>query len=127
MRIARFLSGFIVVTCVALLYVHQQLALVKLSYELRKNNKVFCELLDQHKFLAYTIESLKSPQKVEKVLARRNVNLAIPPVWQVVKVSQESSERNLSGFAAPTESRKKLFSFFALKRTAIADTIDSSR
>ena len=127
MRIVNFTGKLIIVTSIGLLYVHQQLTLVKLSYMLRENQKVFSDSLDQTNILEYNIASLKSPNKVEKTLVAKQVDLVIPPVWQVVKISAATPENSALASSRSIEPKRKAFAFFALKRVAVADTINSEK
>ena len=125
MRTTRFLLIVSIVTILSLLYVHQQLTLVKLSYRLKDNQKKYSNLLDQNKIIKYNIACLKSPKKVEDALAAENIKLVMPPVWQVVKIAgEESSNRRLASNDSGSRTSKGLFSFLSLKGVAVAGTID---
>jgi len=125
MRTTRFLLIVSIATVFCLLYVHQQLMLVKLSYQLKDNQKKYSNLLDQNKIIKYNIACLKSPKKVEDMLAAENIKLVMPPVWHVVKIAgEENTNRRLASNDGSSRTSKGLFSFLSLKRVAVAGTID---
>ena len=58
--------GFI--TLVALVYVHQQIELIKLSYAIECKEKKLKEILDHNEGLGYNIENLEDPARLEQIL-----------------------------------------------------------
>lgn len=86
MRIYKFSINLIFITLLALLYVHQQVQLVKISYTIEANEKDVATLLDQNKALMYNINKLKSPVSLEKNFLATKKEFGIPQQWQIVEV-----------------------------------------
>ncbi len=76
----------VVITCVSLGYVKQQVEVVKLSYSLRENEKKVSELIDRNRLLLYNNMSLKSPQYLADMLKQNDMGLGLPNTDAVAKV-----------------------------------------
>lgn len=87
MKIYKFSVSLVFVTFVALLYVHQQVLLLKLSYNIESNEKHFTTLLDQNRSLVYNITRLKSPVHLQEQFLASQKDYRIPQQWQVVEAS----------------------------------------
>lgn len=74
------------VTALALLYVHQQVELVKLSYTMDIKERNLEHMLDRKDGLRYNIKSLEGPSRLEKVLLSRKIDIAFPKRGQIVAV-----------------------------------------
>ncbi|NQU73962.1 MAG: hypothetical protein HQ547_04560 [Candidatus Omnitrophica bacterium] len=86
MKLYKFSVCLVFVTLLALLYVHQQVRLVKISYGIEFNEREITTLLDQNKSLMYNIAKLKSPVDLEKKLLASKKEFSIPQQWKVVEV-----------------------------------------
>lgn len=87
MRIYKISIYSVVITLWALLYVHQQVQLVRISYDIESKEKQVSALLDQNKSLVYNITKQKSPVYLEKKLLASKKEFSIPQQWNVVEVS----------------------------------------
>lgn len=90
MRPSQSMMLVIVMTCVALLYVHQQIELVKLSYEIECKEKCLKEMLDRKEHLGYNVNNLEAPSRLEGVLLARNIDVALPKKAQIVQGRQKA-------------------------------------
>lgn len=90
MKIYRFLTTTIIITLVALIYVNQKVALIRLSYDIKEKERLHSELLDRNKILLYNVKHLESPARLEKVLLAKNLKWEIPPKERVILVSATS-------------------------------------
>lgn len=81
-------ASIIVLTLVALVYVHQQVELVKLSYAIETKEKALQDVLDHKDRLTYNINNLASPSRLEQVLMAKNIDMAFPRRHNVVKVAK---------------------------------------
>jgi len=107
-------------TLVSLMYVHQQVNLVKLSYLIKDNEKRVEMLVDQNEFLKYNVASLKSPEVLEEVMLARDIELFHPEDCQFVKIDLYKN-RKVRRKRKTKNLAKMMFSYvFALKRTAVA-------
>ena len=88
MRLFRSIASIAVITLVALVYVHQQVELVKLSYSIEAKEKKLKDLLDHKERLDYNINNLEDPSRLEKILISKNIDVAFPGKYNVVKVAK---------------------------------------
>ncbi len=93
MKLLKSIIGISVITFVGLIYVHQQVELVKLSYSIETSQKKLKVLLDRKERLNYNINDLESPSRLEKVLMSRNIDVGFPGRYNVVKVANMASGR----------------------------------
>ena len=112
MRVFRTVIFMAFVTLVALVYVHQQVELVKLSYALGYKEKKLKDMLDHNEGLGYNIENLEDPSRLEQVLLSKNINVAFPKPSNIVR----ATKANIKG---PAESLRtigveKPFSIFGM-------------
>jgi hypothetical protein len=91
MRLFRYIILLGIVTLTALVYVHQQVELVKLSYEIDCKEKKLKEMLDRKGTLRYNISNLESPSRLEKVLLARKISVSYPKKGQVIRLARNPS------------------------------------
>jgi hypothetical protein len=72
----------------ALLYVHQQVELVKLSYAIENRQMRLKDMLDHNESLGYNVGNLESPSHLEQVLIARNIDVVFPKKGNVIKVAR---------------------------------------
>jgi len=94
MKIYKFSVCLILVTLLALLYVHQQVQLVKVSYGIEFNERKITTLLDQNKALMYNIAKLKSPAGLQKKLLASKKEFSIPQQWKVVEIAVPKANKD---------------------------------
>ncbi len=88
MRLFRSIASITVLTLVALVYVHQQVELVKLSYSIETKEKKLKDMLDHKERLDYNINNLEDPSRLEKILMSKNIDVGFPGKYNVVKVAK---------------------------------------
>lgn len=88
MRVFRVFFLISAFTLIALIYVHQQIEIVKLSYAIESGEKRMVVLLDQREKLVYNLDHLTSPAKMESLLAANNIKVEYPKRDQVIKVAR---------------------------------------
>ena len=88
MKLLKSLTLISIITLVALIYVHQQVELVKLSYSIGKKEMVLKDMLDRKDRLGYNVNDLESPSRLEKALLSRKVDIAYPKRANIVKVAR---------------------------------------
>ncbi|MDP3730448.1 MAG: hypothetical protein Q8R14_02860 [Candidatus Omnitrophota bacterium] len=91
MRLFKYIALLGIITLIALVYVHQQVELVKLSYEIDCKEKKLKEMLDRKGVLRYNISNLESPSRLEKVLLERKVSVSYPKRGQVIRLARNPS------------------------------------
>lgn len=88
MKLLKSLTLISIVTLVALIYVHQQVELVKLSYSIEIKEKVVKDMLDRRENLDYNINNLEAPCRLEQALLAGNVDIAFPKRANVVRIAR---------------------------------------
>jgi hypothetical protein len=88
MRFAKSIIPVILFTIASLVYVHQQVELVKLSYSIEKKEKKLNEMLDRNDQLSYNIKNLESPSRLEKILVSKKINITFPKRGHVLKMAK---------------------------------------
>jgi hypothetical protein len=75
--------------------VHQQVELVKLSYDIESKERIVKDMLDRNGRLGYNIGNLEAPSRLEGALIARKIDVAFPKKGNVVTVARRSSgQRN---------------------------------
>lgn len=90
MRLFRYIISIGVFTLAALVYVHQQIELVKLGYEIDCKEKMVKEMLDRREIMRYNISNLESPSRLENALSSKKVLVMYPKKGQVVMLAKAS-------------------------------------
>jgi len=126
MKLFRMVSSVSVITLIALLYVHQQVELVKLSYAIECKEKSLKDILDRRDMLGYNIDNLEAPSRLEKVLISKNIDMAFPRRGNVVKVARLEPKNAINRYARADSSGHRtylagLFDFIGLKSEAHAN------
>ncbi len=112
MRAFKTVTFIIFATLIALVYVHQQVELVKLSYAIGYKEKKLKEMLDRNEGLGYNIENLEDPARLEQVLLSKNIDITFPRpnnIIRAVKANAKSPEDGLRTIAA-----EKPFNLFGI-------------
>ena len=111
MKIFRLLICMFIATLAALIYVHQQVEIVKLSYAIDSKEKKVKDMLDYKDSVSYTIENLESPSRLEKILLAKNIDVAFPKAAQIVKAKETGirAARTVNARIAGVERRSILF------------------
>lgn len=88
MRLIRSVLPIAILTVASLMYVHQQVELVKLSYMIEKKEKRLNEVLDRREQLSYNIKNLEAPSRLESALLAKNIDITFPRKGDVIKMSR---------------------------------------
>lgn len=96
MSLSRFLAAAVLVTSLTLVYVRQQVELVKLGYRIEAQRKSFAEVLDHNTFLRYNVVALRSPQNLQRQFLLTGLEeFHIVEGQQVVRVASLKAPREL--------------------------------
>lgn len=71
----------------ALLYVHQQVELVKLSYAIECKEKSLKQMLDHNQGLGYNIDKLEAPSRLEAALFAKSIEVSFPKQTNIVRTA----------------------------------------
>ena len=114
MKLLRSVLFVTFATMLALVYVHQQVELVKLSYAIDCKEKKLKDMLDRRESLGYNIDNLESPFRLEQVLMSRKIDVSFPRKGHVVNVARLAPggryEERLQ--MAGVERKSGIFGFF---------------
>ncbi len=88
MRFFRSILTIAIFTVASLMYVHQQVELVKLSYLIEKKEKGLNVVLDRREQLSYNIKNLESPSRLEKTLLAKNIDITFPRKGDVIMMAR---------------------------------------
>ena len=114
MKPAKFIFCIWIITAFALLYVWQQVELVRVSYEIREAKCEVAHLLDQNRSLRYNVASLSSPSRLAKENSVRNLELEPPESLELVRLIEVRPTETQSNISGPRR-RRFIFSFFILE------------
>ena len=110
-----FRASIIIVsaTVVALLYVHQQVELVKLSYSIELKEKTLKDVLDHNESLGYNIDNLESPNRLEAALLAERVDIAYPKRGHVVRLAgSKHTKGDHRPYTLKAAKKYDIFAFF---------------
>ena len=72
------IAGILLFASCALMYVHQEVEMVKTGFDINKNRQSLTLLLDQYKSLVYNLSRLESPGTIEDALSLNDIRLCMP-------------------------------------------------
>ena len=121
----KYMISIAVITLVALVYVHQQIELVKLGYAVDYKEKNLVDMLDHKENLEYNINNLEAPSRLEKVLVSKRVDVAFPKRNQIVRVRKTSAGAKSVSLRSAAMERKAtrfnlIYELFGLRAEAHA-------
>ena len=116
MRLFKHITFVAIITLAALIYVHQQVELLKLSYAIDCKEKALKTIIDQREILRYNISNLESPSRLEQILLSRNINVSLPKRAQVIRLARVPSNIDSGKLLGVSglEERAGIFRFFDL-------------
>lgn len=87
--LGKLLTGFCLVTTLFLLYVHERVEMLRLSYRIYEKSAQLSNQGEEYRQLQFEVAQLRSPQALEKRLAELSLPLTIPKEIKVLRVPQE--------------------------------------
>lgn len=121
MKITKFLSIAISITCLSLLYVYQQTEIFRLAYTGQKQQVVLDDLLDKNTILRYNIKRNASLVEIGSS-ASSCADYVMPETYRLVRLSTFPEGLKLTEEAANKQTL--LSRLFGIKRQAEAQTIN---
>lgn len=85
--LGKFLFGFIVLTSTLLLYVHERVEVLRVSYRIQKKSVQLSQTAEEFRRLNFEVSELRSPQSLENKLKKLSLPLTLPKQIQVLRVS----------------------------------------
>jgi len=118
MKVRNFALRTVLLTSIALLYVHQNYMIIESNYSIKKYERQLCRLLDRNRKLMYNVTALESPRVLEEKLKSHGVKYVIPRQWAVVS---RRSGRSPYYVASTGRTKSALFEKVANFRTPEAE------
>lgn len=123
MRIRTFSIFLIFITVLALLYVHQQVQILKIGYSIEVSEREFSSLLDQNRALVYNIARLKSPVHLEERFLADKKDFRISKLSQTVEIVTETPADKEVVIAKTQKRPVGILRIFGRPREAMAKTV----
>jgi len=83
-----------------LLYLSQEIAIVKIGYQIRRKREMLAKLKEENRRLGYRLSSLTSPRNLEREMKERGIRLCLTNKMQI---------RSLEGsYSSPVRSKRNL-------------------
>lgn len=76
MKLYKFILTSMIITVVAVVYVHQRVEIVKAGYDLQKSRRYLACLVDQNSNLMYNLSKLESPRYLLASLNAEDIEFA---------------------------------------------------
>ena len=73
-------------TLLVLVYVHEQVSILQISYSIEKKERDLARLSENYKVAKFQMTRLHSPSYLNQALKSRSLNLSMPKAVQVVRV-----------------------------------------
>jgi len=112
MRAFKTVAFIIFITVVALVYVHQQIELVKLSYAIGCKEKKLKDILDRNEGLGYNIENLEDPARLEQILLSKNIDITFPRPNNIIRAVR--AKTNMAEDGPKSIGIEKSFNLFGI-------------
>ena len=84
--LGKILFGFSMATAIFLVYVHERVEMLKVSYRMEQKSSQLSQKSEEFRHLKYEVAQLHSPEYLEKRLDELSLNLTLPKEIQVLQV-----------------------------------------
>ena len=91
-HLGKYILTLIIVTGGMLLFVHQQISIIKCSYSINTHEQKLARLKENHKNLTFQLASCTSPAKMNQKLAAAEIDLVFPDEITIVRVPSSSEQ-----------------------------------
>lgn len=108
--IGKIIIGIMTVSILLVLYVHEQVALLHVSYMLDTRVEKVTRLSEEYRQLRFEVEQLKAPRLLEEKMKQLSLDLALPQEIRVMRVPAPELEKVLHK-AASRPSSGGMFDF----------------
>ena len=88
--LGKVISCFCLVTAVFVLYVHERVEMLRLSYRIYQKSAQVSRQGEAYRQLKFEVAQMRSPESLEKRLGELPLPLALPKEIKVLKVPQEA-------------------------------------
>lgn len=101
--VGKTILGIGVLTLLLLLYVHEQIALVRVSYLIDAKSVQFNRLSEEYRQIKFEVDQLKAPRLLEEKMKNLSMQLTLPQEIHVIKTPAPklaAAERQMSPVAS---------------------------
>jgi cell division protein FtsL len=84
--LGKILFGLAIVTATLLLYVHERVEMIRVSYRIHDKSVQLSERTEEFRHLKFQVTQFRSPQHLEKKMNELELALTLPKQIQVLKV-----------------------------------------
>ena len=102
--LGKVLFGFVILTSALLLYVHEQIEVLRVSYRIQKKSSELSQMSEEFRRLSFEVAQFRSPQSLEKKLEKSSLPLTLPREIQVLKIPDKTIQPKVNPiqFRAPS-------------------------
>ena len=94
------------VSALMLLYVHEQVALFRISYQLDAKSEKLARLSEDYRKVKFEVDQLRAPRLLENKMKELSLNLALPKEVRVIRIpAAEKVEVPVTRLSIPTQDR----------------------
>lgn len=99
--LGKILVVFTIVTAGALLYVHERVEMLRVSYRIYKKSSILSEQSEALRRLKFEVTQLRSPEALERRLSELSLPLTLPKEIRVLKVSVPVNQPAIETLSVP--------------------------
>lgn len=88
----RTFSLFILITFALLLYVHQQISIFQVSYDIQKKEQDVARLSEEYKMAKFRVDKLRSPHNLNQRMKQLSLELTTPTDQEIIHVLRPKIE-----------------------------------
>ncbi len=102
--LGKILLGFTVMTAALLLYVKEEIEILRVSYRIQEKSSQLSRRSEEYRRLNFEVSQMRSPQNLEKRLGELSLPLTLPKQIQVLRVPESFARPEISplSFRAPS-------------------------
>jgi hypothetical protein len=106
----KMMFGIGALTIMLLFYVHEQVALFRVSYEIDTQSETLARMAEEYRYLKFELEQLKAPRLLEEKMKQLSLDLALPQEIRVVRTPAPVLDASVqeATFRSPSE---RMFQF----------------
>ncbi len=109
--LGKILFGFSIVTGALLLYVHERVEILQVSYALYEKSSELSQKAEEFRRLNFEVARLRSPQSLEARLKQMSLSFTLPKEIRLLRIPESDVTRPLEALPLPPPS-PNFFDFF---------------
>ena len=107
----KILFGFAMVTAALLLYVHERVEMLEVSYQIQAKSAELSQKAEEFRRLNFEVAQIRSPQNLEKRISELSLSLTLPQEIHALPVPESMAPAKEKVLPIQPQS-PKLFNFF---------------